>query len=318
LRCFVTGCAGFIGSTLTERLLSRGHHVIGYDNFSTGRDDFLRTAREHSAFSLVRADLLDAQTLSASMLGVDLVFHLAANADVRFGTAHPRRDLEQNTIATHHVLEAMRHNGVNRIAFTSSGSVYGEAARVPTPEDAPFPVQTSLYGASKAAAEGLISAYCAGFGFRSHIFRLVSILGERYTHGHVLDFYRQLRIDPHRLRVLGNGQQRKSYLYVHDCVDAMLLALDHADRQVNIVNVGCEATCQVHDSIGWICAALGVAPEIEYGGGDRGWPGDNPLILLDVSRLQALGWKPRHTIREAVLATLAYLTANPHLMDASR
>jgi len=318
LRCFVTGCAGFIGSTLTERLLSQGHLVVGYDNFSTGQDDFLRTTREHPAFRLVRADLLDAQTLNASMREVDLVFHLAANADVRFGTTHPGRDLEQNTIATHHVLEAMRHNGVRRIAFTSSGSVYGEATRVPTPEDAPFPVQTSLYGASKAAAEGLIAAYCAGFGFRSHIFRLVSILGERYTHGHVLDFYRQLRADPHRLRVLGNGQQRKSYLYVHDCIDAMLVALEHADGEVNIFNVGSESTCQVNDSIGWICAALGVTPQIEYGTDDRGWPGDNPLILLDVSRLQALGWKPRLNIREAVLATLAYLTANPRILDARR
>jgi UDP-glucose 4-epimerase len=318
LRCFVTGCAGFIGSTLTERLLSQGHLVVGYDNFSTGQEAFLRAAREQPGFRLVRADMLDAQTLTASMCDVDLVFHLAANADVRFGTEHPRRDLEQNTIATHNVLEAMRHNGVGRIAFASSGSVYGEAARVPTPEDAPFPVQTSLYGASKAAAEGLIAAYCTGFGFRSYIFRLVSILGERYTHGHVIDFYRQLRNDPGTLRVLGNGQQRKSYLYVHDCIDAMLVALEHADGQVNIFNVGCESTCQVTDSIGWICAALGVTPQIEYGTEDRGWPGDNPLILLDVSRLRALGWKPRLNIREAVLATLAYLKANPRIVDARR
>jgi UDP-glucose 4-epimerase len=318
LRCLVTGCAGFIGSTLTERLLSQGHGVVGYDNFSTGQEAFLRSAREQSGFRLVRADLLDAETLNASMRDVEVVFHLAANADVRFGTAHPRRDLEQNTIATHNVLEAMRHNGVGRIAFASSGSVYGEAARVPTPEDAPFPVQTSLYGASKAAAEGLIAAYCAGFGFRSYIFRLVSILGERYTHGHVLDFYRQLRNDSGKLRVLGNGQQRKSYLYVHDCVEAMLLALEHAHEPVNIFNVGCDSACQVRDSIGWICAALGVSPQIEYGSGARGWPGDNPVILLDVSRMRALGWTPRLTIRDAVLATLAYLRANPGIVDASR
>ena len=318
MRCFVTGCAGFIGSTLTERLLSQGHRVVGYDNFSTGRDAFLRNARAQPGFSLVRADLLDGETLTASMRAVDLVFHLGANADVRFGTEHPRRDLEQNTVATQHVLEAMRRNGVSRIAFTSSGSVYGDAARVPTPEDAPFPVQTSLYGASKAAAEGLIAAYCSGFGFRAHIFRLVSVLGERYTHGHVLDFWRQLRDDPRRLRVLGNGRQRKSYLYVHDCIDAMLLALERAHEPVNIFNVGCESSCEVNDSLGWICAALGVTPALEYAGGDRGWPGDNPLILLDVSRLKALGWKPRLTIREAVLATLAYLRANPGMVDACR
>ena len=182
MRCLVTGCAGFIGSTLTERLLARGDAVAGYDNFSSGRQGFLLNARRHPGFRLVTADVLDADMLAASMREVDFVYHLAGNADVRFGTQQPRRDLEQNIIGTHNVLEAMRRNGVRRIAFTSSGSVYGEAPRVPTPEDAPFPVQTSLYGASKIAAEGLISAYCAGFGFQSHIFRLVSILGERYTH----------------------------------------------------------------------------------------------------------------------------------------
>jgi len=253
--------------------------------------------------------------LAASMREVDFVYHLAGNADVRFGTQQPRRDLEQNIIGTHNVLEAMRRNGVRRIAFTSSGSVYGEAPRVPTPEDAPFPVQTSLYGASKIAAEGLISAYCAGFGFQSHIFRLVSILGERYTHGHVVDFYRQLRCDGSRLRVLGDGRQRKSYLYVHDCVDAMLMAVERARDPVNIFNVGSEDCCDVNDSVGWICSALGVRPQIEYGGGDRGWPGDNPVIVLETSRMRALGWQPRLTIRESVLATLEYLRANPEVAE---
>jgi len=318
LRCLVTGCAGFIGSTLTERLLSQGHQVVGYDNFSTGQERFLLVARAHAAFHLVRADVLDASTLTDSMSGVDVVYHLAANADVRFGAERPRRDLEQNTIATHNVLEAMRRSGVSRIAFTSSGSVYGEAAVVPTPEDAPFPVQTSLYGASKAAAEGLIAAYCAAFGLQAYVFRLVSILGERYTHGHVLDFYRQLRDDARRLRVLGNGRQRKSYLYVHDCIEAMLMAVQRAREQVNIFNIGSGSSCEVNESVAWICAALGAAPHIEYGGGDRGWVGDNPVIVLDASRLRALGWEPRLTIREAVLATVAYFAANPGVVDARR
>jgi UDP-glucose 4-epimerase len=318
LRYFVTGCAGFIGSALTERLLSRGHLVVGYDNLSTGREGFLHSAAQHPGFRLVRADLLDANTLNDSMRQADFVYHLAANADVRFGTEHPRKDLEQNTIATHNVLEAMRRCGVSRIAFTSSGSVYGETVVVPTPEDAPFPVQTSLYGASKVAAEGLIAAYCAGFGFQSFIFRLVSILGERYTHGHVLDFYRQLRQDAARLRVLGDGRQRKSYLYVQDCVDAMVTAVEHARSRVNIFNVGCDSSCEVRESIGWICNALGVTPQIEYGGADRGWPGDNPLILLETSRIRAFGWRPRFTIQEAVLMTLGYLKANPDIVDSHR
>jgi UDP-glucose 4-epimerase len=196
--------------------------------------------------------------------------------------------------------------------------VYGECAVIPTPEDAPFPVQTSLYGASKLAAEGLISAYCAGFGFQSHIFRLVSILGERYTHGHIVDFYRQLSHDPATLRVLGNGRQRKSYLYVQDCIDAMSVAVDHSHDSVNVFNIGCESSCEVNDSIAWICAALGVKPHVEYGGGDRGWVGDSPVIVLDTRRIRALGWNARLTIREGVLATLEYLRANPGVLDARR
>jgi UDP-glucose 4-epimerase len=315
LRCLVTGCAGFIGSTLTERLLLDGHSVVGCDNFSTGREEFLRAAHGHPNFKLVRADVLDSAALIDSMNGLEFVFHLAANADVRFGTEHPRRDLEQNTIATHNVLEAMRRNGIRRIAFSSSGSVYGESTVIPTPEDAPFPIQTSLYGASKAAGEGLIAAYCTGFGFQSYIFRFVSILGERYTHGHVADFYRQLRADSGRLRVLGNGRQRKSYLYVHDCIDAMLLAIREADESVNIFNLGTDSDCEVNDSIAWICAALGITPRIEYGGGDRGWVGDNPVIRLDTKKIRALGWSPKLTIREGVLATLEYLRAHPRVLD---
>src|SRR5262245_6660143 len=192
MRAFVTGGAGFIGSSLVDRLLADGHQVVAYDNFSTGQREFLSLAVANPRFTLIEADLLDTRTLSASLRDVEVVFHLAASADVRFGTEHPRKDLEQNTIATFNVLEAMRANGVKRIAFSSTGSVYGEAAVIPTPETCPFPIQTSLYGASKAAGEGMIAAYCEGFGFQAWIFRFVSILGERYTHGHVFDFYKKL------------------------------------------------------------------------------------------------------------------------------
>jgi UDP-glucose 4-epimerase len=318
LRYLVTGCAGFIGSTLTERLLSDGHVVIGYDNFSTGQEKFLTKAREYANFRLVRADVLDSTALAESMQGSEFVFHLAANADVRFGTEHPRKDLEQNIIATHNVLNAMRQNGIGKIAFSSSGSVYGEPSTFPTPEDAAFPIQTSLYGASKSAGEGLIAAYCAGFGFRSYIFRLVSILGERYTHGHIFDFYKQLKDDSSRLRVLGNGRQRKSYLYVHDCIDAMLMAIEKSNDGVNIFNLGNDSYCELNESIGWIGEALGVTPTIEYGGGDRGWVGDSPFIFLDTRKIGALGWKPKLTIRQGVIKTLEYLRANPWVLGARR
>ena len=304
LRYFVTGCAGFIGSTLTDRLLADGHEVVGYDNFSTGRLEFLQRAQDYAGFRLVRADVLDTRTLTAAMSGSECVCHLAANADVRFGTERPRRDLEQNTIATHGVLESMRHCGVPRIAFASTGSVYGEATVFPTPEDAPFPVQTSLYAASKLAGEALISAYCAGFGLQAWIFRFVSILGERYTHGHVVDFYRQLSEDPQRLRVLGDGRQRKSYLYVQDCVQAMVTAMQRSTDPVNVFNLGHDTWCEVNDSIGWICAALGVSPRIEYSGGERGWVGDNPFIFLDNRKIRALGWQPTLSIQEGIHRTL--------------
>jgi UDP-glucose 4-epimerase len=318
VRYFVTGCAGFIGSTLTDRLLAGGHEVVGYDNFSTGQAEFLQQAQDCAGFRLVRGDVLDTPTLTAAMEGSECVFHLAANADVRFGTTHPGRDLEQNTIATHSVLESMRLSGVRRIAFASTGSVYGESAVIPTPEDAPFPVQTSLYAASKLAGEGLIAAYCAGFGLQSWIFRFVSILGERYTHGHVLDFYRQLSGDPQRLRVLGNGRQRKSYLYVQDCIGAMLTALTASADTVNVFNLGHETYCELNDSIGWICAALGATPRIEYSGGERGWVGDNPFIFLDIRRIRALGWKPEVSIPEAVARTLDDLRTRSRVGDTYR
>ncbi|MGH9147644.1 MAG: NAD-dependent epimerase/dehydratase family protein, partial [Vicinamibacterales bacterium] len=248
MRAFVTGGAGFIGSTLVDRLLDEGHTVVAFDNFSTGQTRFLERARHLSGFELVRGDTLDPPAVVAAMRGADTVFHLAANADVRFGTNHPRLDLEQNTIATFNVLEAMRANGIRRIMFASTGSIYGEATVIPTPESAPFPVQTSLYGASKLAGEGLIQAYCEGFGFQAWIFRFVSILGERYTHGHVFDFYKSLKVDPTRLRVLGNGRQRKSYLYIQDCLDAILLAMSRAGEHVNIFNLGTDEYCLVNDS----------------------------------------------------------------------
>ncbi|HZV04424.1 MAG TPA: NAD-dependent epimerase/dehydratase family protein [Gemmataceae bacterium] len=314
-RCFITGAAGFIGSNLADRLLSLGHEVVGFDNLSTGQERFLENALPRPGFRLVRGDLLDFDALAAAMNGCDIVFHLAANADVRFGTNHPRRDLDQNTVATWNVLEAMRGQGIRRIAFSSTGSVYGEASVIPTPEDCPFPVQTSLYGASKLAAEGLIAAYCEGFGFQGNVFRFVSILGERYSHGHVFDFYRQLLEHPDRLTVLGDGRQRKSYLYVQDCVDAILCAVDRADPKFTVLNLGTDEYCEVNDSIGWICGRLGLQPRLEYTGGDRGWIGDNPFIFLDCSRMRALGWTPKQSIQNSIVKTVDYLVANRWLLE---
>jgi UDP-glucose 4-epimerase len=311
----VTGAAGFIGSNLVDRLLSSGVRVLGYDDMSTGMEEFLDGARRDSKFTFVRGDLLDAPRLRESMAGVEFVFHMAANADVRFGLEHPRKDLEQNTIATFNVLEAMRANGIRKIAFPSTGPVYGEATIFPTPEDAPFPVQTSLYGASKLACEGLISAYCEGYGMQAWIFRFVSILGERYTHGHVFDFFRMLSKEPSRLEILGNGRQRKSYLYIQDCLDAVIQAITHADGKVNVFNLGAEDYCEVNDSVRWITTHLGLSPELKYTGGDRGWVGDNPFIFLDTTRIRTLGWKQKTSIREGILRTVDWLRGNEWVLE---
>jgi UDP-glucose 4-epimerase len=315
MRYFITGCAGFIGSSLTDRLLQDGHEVVGFDNFSTGLHEFLIEAKKSPRFTLISDDLLNRDSVINSMKNIDVVLHMAANADVRFGTNHPNRDLEQNTIATFNVLEAMRLNNVKKIAFASTGSIYGEATVIPTPEHAPFPVQTSLYGASKLAAEGLIQAYCEGFNFQGYIFRFVSILGERYTHGHVFDFYQQLLKDPSNLTILGNGKQRKSYLYIQDCIDAIFWAMQHATDKINIFNLGTDEYCEVNNSINWICDYLKLSPEKTYTGGERGWIGDNPFIFLDTSRIRQLGWKPKLTIEQGVKQTIQYLHQNPWVLE---
>ena len=307
---FVTGGAGFIGSNLVDRLLENGHKVTAYDNFSTGKHHHLIKAKDFSSFKIIEGDILDTDKLDNATKECDFIFHFAANADVRFGLEKPRRDLEQNIIGTYNVLEAMRKNKIKEIAFSSTGSVYGEAQVIPTPEDCPFPIQTSLYASSKVSGEGYISSYCEGFDMKGYIFRFVSFLGERYSHGHVFDFYRKLSNDPNNLEVLGNGKQKKSYLYVEDGIDAMLKAIEKSTNKVNIFNLGTDEFCEVNTSISYICSNLGLSPNLHYTGGERGWIGDNPFILLDCERIRALDWKPRFTIKEGIIKTLEYLKDN--------
>jgi UDP-glucose 4-epimerase len=317
MKVLVTGCAGFIGSNLTDRLLSLGYEVIGLDNLSTGQNRFLTDAKSYPNFKFHHVDLLTNRGLEKYFHNIDLVFHFSANADVRYGVENTRRDLEQNTLVTFNVLEAMRIAGCKKIAFSSTGSIYGDSSKnSPTSEDSPFPVQTSLYGASKLACEGLITAYCEAFKFTSWIYRFVSILGERYTHGHVFDFYRQLLDHPEYLKVLGNGRQRKSYLYIGDCIDAILLTIQNTQNHVNIFNLGLDSHIEVLESVEIICKALNLNPRIECSGGDRGWIGDNPFIYLDTKKIIEFGWKPALTIEEGILRTLLYLKDNQWIFEA--
>jgi len=316
MKCLVTGGAGFVGSNIVDRLIDDGHEVVCFDDFSTGQERFLRAAEGRRGFGLVRGSILDPDALLAASKGCDTVFHLAANADVRFGPEHPGKDLEQNTVGTFNVLEAMRKNSISRIVFSSTGSVYGESPVIPTPEDAPFPVQTSLYGASKLAGEGLISAYCEAFGMRGWIFRFVSILGERYSHGHVFDFCKRLFQDPSSLRILGDGTQKKSYLYVKDCVEAIMVALEKCRGKVTILNLGTDEYVQVNDSVRIITDELGVSPSLTYTGGSQGWIGDNPFIFLQCGRIRRLGWQPRETIADSIRKTVRYIRQNGWLLEA--
>jgi UDP-glucose 4-epimerase len=331
VRCAcITGGAGFIGSNLAQRLLNAGVHVVVIDDFSTGRREFLPggagsgglgggsgglgAGGEVEGLRVIEGDVLDMACLEDAIDGCDWVFHMQANADVRHGLEHPRRDLEQNTIATSNVLEAMRVTGARQIVFASTGSVYGEPDVFPTPEDAPFPLQTSLYAASKLAGEGLIEAYATGYGFTGVICRFVSVLGERYTHGHVFDFYRALKRDPTRLRVLGDGRQEKSYMYVGDCIDALLTAArhHHRDARAHVYNLGTDETIRVDDSVALIARHLALNPVVEHAGGRRGWVGDSPLIRLDTTRIRALGWRPRLSIHHALARTLQWFDLNEY------
>ncbi len=318
IKYFLTGGAGFIGSNVVDRLLEEGNVVKVYDNLSTGNIKFLDKANQYKdsgRFEFIQGDLLNEQLLTSQMCGYDFVFHFAANADIRFGLQHPRKDLEQNTIATFNVLEGMRKNNIKKIAFPSTGPVYGESDVIPTPENVAMPVQTSLYGASKLACEGMIEAYCEGFNFTAYIYRFVSILGERYTHGHVYDFVKQLLSDDGNLYILGDGTQKKSYLYIQDCIDAIMMSIEKSKEKVNIYNLGVDDYCEVNDSAHWISSEMKVEPQFSYSGGKRGWIGDNPFIYLDTNKIQSLGWKPKFSIEDGVRATVRYLLENQWVIN---
>jgi len=316
-KALVTGGAGFIGSHIVDRLRRRGISVRVYDDLRTGREEFLERHLGHRGLTLVRADILDERRLARAMKGVDSVFHFAANADVRGGVSDTTVDLEQNIIGTHRVLDASRRAGVKRFIFASSATVYGEPARIPTPESEPL-IQTSLYGASKASAEQLIQAFGNYYGIRSWSFRFVSWVGERYTHGVVFDFLKKLRKDPTRLKVLGDGKQLKSYLDVRDGVSGIFKAITKGKGRAQTYNLGHHQAVTADGVAKIVSEEMGLGRvRLEHTGGKRGWVGDSPVVRLDTKRIRALGWKPQVPVREGLKATVRYLLERPHLLRRS-
>ena len=309
----VTGGAGFIGSHLVERLLL-DNEVTVLDNFSSGRIEFLTPYRDNPDFHLLTGDLMNPEMLDNAVSGKDFVFHLAANPDVKLGAEDTHVHLEQNVMATYNLLEAMRKNDVRQMAFTSTSTVYGEAAEVPTPEDYGPLLPISLYGASKLSCEALISSYCHTFQMQSWIYRFANIVGERGTHGVLVDFIRKLRENSGKLEILGSGKQRKSYLEVKDCIRAMIHAVEHSSGEVNVFNIGSEDSVDVTEIADIVVGQMGLdRVEYNYTGGidGRGWRGDVKLMLLSIEKIKRLGWSPElGSARALEVAVRALLKEN--------
>jgi len=301
MKFFVTGGAGFIGSHLVDKLIQKGEVTV-YDNLSSGKKEFIQHHLGKAGFDFVLADLLDFEKLKKAMPGHDVVFHLAANPDARLGTEDTSLDLNQETVATYNVLEGMRVNDIKKIVFSSSGTIYGETPVFPLPENYGPVLPISLYGAGKLACEGLISSFCHTFDMQSWIYRFANIVGPRATHGVIYDFIHKLKANSKELEVLGDGKQRKPYLYVEECVEGMLFGFSNADQRVNLFNLGCESSTEVNSIAEMVCEEMGLdGVKFKYTGGDRGWRGDVPQVRFDIKKMKKLGWEPELTSDEAVL-----------------
>jgi len=302
-KIIVTGGAGFIGSHLVDALIADGNDVTVIDNLSSGKIEFIEHHEDDPNFKLEKLDMLEFEKLKHAIKGADMVYHLAANPDVRLGEQNTRIHLEQNILVTYNLLEAMRMNKLQNIMFTSTSTVYGEASIIPTPENYGPLIPISLYGASKLACEALITSYCHTFEMRSWIFRFANIVGERGTHGIIFDFINKLRVNPKALEILGDGQQRKSYIHVSDCIDGILFAVKNSNEMANIFNIGSKDTIN-STQIGELIVNEMELQDVKftYTGGTRGWKGDVPKMLLSIDKLHKLGWNPSHNSKSSVIA----------------
>ena len=314
MRILVTGGAGFIGSNLIPRLLRNGDEVFAVDNYFLGKRAYIEPLLAHEKFHFREFDLLEIDRVVEMFTDVrpDLVWHVAANSDISFGTTYTDFDLKGGTLVTYNILEAMRRTGANAIIFSSSGAVYGEPTIVPTPENygPVFPI--SLYAASKLACEGLLTAFAHNYDIRTWIFRFGNIVGPNPTHGVIHDFVLRLKENPRYLRILGDGTQSKPYVHVEDCLDGIQFGYEHARELVNCYNLAVPDQTSVRQIAQWTIEAMGLDPatvQIEYTGGPRGWRGDVAQVRLDTSRMEALGWRPKMSSAEAVRRSIREIVA---------
>jgi UDP-glucose 4-epimerase len=309
MRILVTGGAGFIGSNLIARLLHENHTVIVCDNLYLGKEEFLSPFITNPGFRFVKKDLLDLAAVIESSQGCDLIFHLAANSDISLGREKTNLDLSLGTLTTYNVLEAMRRNKVPHLIFASTSAIYGEAEVLPTPENYGPLHPISLYGASKLAAEGFVTAFSHNYGIKAWIYRFGNVIGPNATHGVFYDFIHRLKADASSLRILGDGNQAKPYIHVSDLIDGMLFGYEHALDDVNAFNLATEG----NTSVRYIAAAIVESMSLqnvtfEFTGSRRGWIGDVPIVALDTARMQRLGWKPQLSSDEAVRRAAIELT----------
>jgi UDP-glucose 4-epimerase len=300
MKVFVTGGAGFIGSHLIDRLISEGHELTAYDNLSSGKREFIAHHLGQGGFEFIEADTLNFDKLVQSMKGFDIVFHLAANGDIRQGIVETDLHLKQGTITTYNVLESMKINRIKKIVFSSSATVYGETPVMPLPEDYGPLLPISLYGASKLAAEGLISAFCGTFGMQGWIFRFANIVGKKMGHGVIYDFIEKLNRNPHELEILGDGHQRKPFVHIEDCINAILYGCNNSNGQINVLNIGCSSSTDITTIAKMVVEEVGLKDvRFKYTGGNRGWPGDVPQLRFNVEKMKKLGWEAKYTSDEA-------------------
>ncbi len=293
MKAIVTGGAGFIGSHLADRLIDEGWEVIILDNLSSGRREFVNENAELLVVDLAR------ERSHEIIREADIIFHLAANPDVKIGAEDTGILYENNILATYNLMEDVRKADVERVIFTSTSTVYGEAEVFPTPEEHPT-VPISVYGATKLACEAILASYARTFGLKVWIFRLANVIGRRSTHGVIYDFIKKLQNNPERLEILGDGNQKKSYIHVEDCIDAMIHAFRRANDRVNIFNIGNRDQITVKRIAEIVSREMNLSPEFIFTGGKRGWKGDVPVMLLSIKKLEDLGWKPKYTSEMAV------------------